>query len=368
MFLKVLTLTSFKNYDEARIDLSNRVNCFVGNNGVGKTNILDAVHYLSLTKSFFNNVDGVNIKHNADFFIINGVFCSGDDEEVINCSFQRQKQKSVKHDGKVYQRLSEHIGRYPVVMLSPADSNLIFDGGEERRKFMNLIVSQYDNTYLPILYNYNKALQQRNKLLKSYSSGVPFDKDSLLVWDMQLIRYGEQIYGVRKALVDELIPLFSSYYKLISLEKEDVSLSYRSQLHDAAYGELLSKSLEKDKFLEYTTVGVHKDDLVLEMDGYPVKSIASQGQQKSYLTALKLAKYEYIRQKCGVQPILLFDDIFDKFDTTRVEQIIKIVMNKGFGQIFVTDTNKERLKEILSKQDADYKMFDISDNEIHVIE
>jgi DNA replication and repair protein RecF len=359
MYLSKLSLTNFKNYQQAELEFSPKINCFVGNNGVGKTNILDAIHYLSLTKSFFNNIDSSNIRHSEDFFIIQGTFNKNGDEDNIFCSFQRQKQKVLKRNSKDYQKLSDHVGRYPVVMISPADSALIVEGSEERRRFLNKIISQYDPEYLDSVLKYNKALQQRNKLLKDFRDSGSFEEDMLSVWDSQLIRYGNYIYGEREKLVRELIPVFREYYTFISDDREAVKLGYRSHLDDGEFGKTLKNALVKDRILEYTTVGIHKDDLGFEMSDFPVKSIGSQGQQKSYLVALKLAKFDYIKRKAGFPPILLLDDVFDKFDADRVEQIIRLVGNHRFGQIFITDTHQDRLQHILSSLDAEHKLFRI---------
>jgi DNA replication and repair protein RecF len=367
MYLKKLALTNFKNYEQAELEFSPKINCFVGNNGVGKTNILDAVHYLSLTKSFFNNIDSISIRHGEDFFIISGTFERGGEEDQIWCAFQRQKQKVMKKNGKEYQRMSDHIGKYPVVMISPADSALISEGSDERRRFLNKIISQYNNEYLDSALKYNKALQQRNKLLKDFKSSGRFENDDLLIWDSQLVKYGSYVYKEREILVNELIPVFQENYSMISSTREEVKLSYRSHLTEGDFAEALAKSLNKDRFLEYTTIGIHKDDLLLEMNDYPVKSLGSQGQQKSYLVALKLAKFDYIRRKSGISPVLLLDDIFDKFDAERVEQIIRLVGNEKFGQIFITDTHQTRLHEILSSHNTDYKLFRISDNTVQEV-
>lgn len=367
MHLNKLTLTNFKNYEQTDLEFSPGINCFVGSNGVGKTNILDAIHYLSLTKSFFNSIDSISIRHGEDFFIINGTFAGRDQEDQIYCAFQKQKQKVMKKNGKEYQKLSDHIGRFPVVMISPADSALISEGSEERRRFLNKIISQYDPEYLDSVLKYNKALQQRNKLLREFKESGKFDNDLLLIWNTQLVKYGEYVYRERKKLVDELIPVFREYYSLISSEKESVRLSYRSHLSEGDFAEALISSVSKDRFLEYTTTGIHKDDLILEMNGYAVKSLGSQGQQKSYLVALKLAKFDYIRRRSGISPILLLDDIFDKFDAGRVEQIIRLVGSSRFGQIFITDTHQKRLNEILSSHAADYKLFIISNNRIEEV-
>jgi DNA replication and repair protein RecF len=364
MYLKKLNLTNFKNYELGELEFSPKINCFVGNNGVGKTNILDAIHYLSLTKSFFNSIDSISIKHGEDYFIVQGTFTRDEEEDNIYCAFQKQKQKLLKRNGKEYPKLSDHVGRYPVVMISPADSALVSGGSEDRRKFMNKIVSQYNTAYLDSVLKYSKALQQRNKLLKDFKTAGRFDGDMLSVWDAQLIKYGEYIYSERSILVNELIPVFQEYYEMISNGKEEVRLHYSSHLSEGNFADTLMNSINKDRFLEYTTIGIHKDDLILEMNGFPVKSLGSQGQQKSYLVALKLAKFDYIKRKAGFSPILLLDDIFDKFDAERVEQIIKLVGNHRFGQIFITDTHQSRLQDILFSHNIDFKLFRISDDKV----
>jgi DNA replication and repair protein RecF len=364
MYLKKLALTNFKNYELNELEFSPKINCFVGNNGVGKTNILDAIHYLSLTKSFFNNIDSISVRHGEEYFIVQGTFVRNGEEDQIYCAFQKQKQKLLKRNGKEYQKLSDHVGRYPVVMISPADSALITEGSEDRRRFMNKIISQYNSEYLDSVLRYSKVIQQRNKLLKDINSSGKSDPDILSVWDAQLVKYGSYVYDERNILVSELIPVFQEYYSMISAGKENVKLQYRSHLSDGDFADALVKSLTKDRYLEYTTVGVHKDDLLLEMNDYSVKSLGSQGQQKSYLVALKLAKFDYIKRKAGFSPILLLDDIFDKFDAERVEQIIRLVGNHRFGQIFITDTQENRLQDILSALDTDYKLFRIADNGI----
>jgi DNA replication and repair protein RecF len=367
MYLKKLSLTNFKNYELNELEFSPKINCFVGNNGVGKTNILDAIHYLSLTKSFFNNIDSVSVRHGEEYFIIQGTFDRDGEEDNIYCAFQKQKQKLLKRNGKEYQKLSDHVGRYPVVMISPADSALITEGSEDRRKFMNKIVSQYNGGYLDSVLKYSKALQQRNKQLKDFRATGKFDSDVLSVWNSQLIKYGSYVFNEREILINELIPVFQEYYTLISSGKEKVKLGYRSHLSEGSFQEALEASLAKDRFLEYTTIGIHKDDLLLEMDDYFIKAIGSQGQQKSYLVALKLAKFDYIKRKVGLSPILLLDDIFDKFDADRVEQIIRLVGDHRFGQIFITDTHQSRLQDILSSHKTDYKLFRIAGNGVEEV-
>ena len=367
MYLRKLNLSNFKNYSDIDIEFSPRINCFVGDNGVGKTNILDAIHYLSLTKSYFVNVDSVNIRHGNDFFIIKGIFHNTVEDEEIVCGLQRGKRKSFRRNGKEYSRISDHIGRYPVVMISPADSSIITDGSEERRKFMNNVISQFNRNYLNDIISYNKALKQRNRLLKDYAADGRFDRQMLELWEQQMLSPGKNIYDSRSGFVKEIIPLFQQYYNHISEEREKVGLKYKSQLSKHSMKELFNTNIDKDRIMRYTTSGIHRDDLILEMDGFSIKEIGSQGQQKSYLVALKLAKFEYIRNKGELKPILLMDDIFDKFDEKRVAQIIELVSENRFGQIFITDTHGDRMKAVLSEINIDYRLFEIDDGVIEFV-
>jgi DNA replication and repair protein RecF len=357
MHLHRLVLTNFKNYENSELVFSPRINCFVGNNGVGKTNILDAIHYLSLTKSFFSSVEGMSIRHGEEFFIINGLFNTGQGDTNIVCSFMKQKQKSIKNNGKEYERFSDHIGKFPAVMVSPADSVLVTGGSEERRRFLNMIISQYDHEYLDALMNYNRALQARNSLLKEYGSTHKFDEEMISSYDYQLVRYGTVIHEARLNLVGKLVPLFQDYYDIISLKREKVELNYRSQLFGDSLATLLIKNRERDRMVQYTTSGIHKDDLEFLMGGHQVRLLGSQGQQKSYLVALKLAKFSFIADMSDITPLLLLDDLFDKFDADRVEQMIRLVGNHRFGQIFITDTHQSRLQQILKGSPTDYKLF-----------
>lgn len=361
MYLKNINLSNFKNYSEIDVEFSPRINCFVGDNGVGKTNILDAIHYLSLTKSYFVNVDSVNIRHGDDFFIIKGIFNNSVEDEEVVCGLQRGKRKVFRRNGKEYSRISDHIGRYPVVMISPADSSIITGGSEERRKFMNNVISQFDRNYLNDIITYNKALKQRNRLLKDYASGGRFDRQMLELWEQQMLTPARNIYGSRSGFVEEIVPLFQQYYDHISEEREKVKLKYKSQLSKRSMKELFDRNIDKDRIMRFTTSGIHRDDLILEMDEFPIKEIGSQGQQKSYLVALKLAKFEYIRNKGGMKPILLMDDVFDKFDEHRVAQIIELVSENRFGQIFITDTHGERMRAVLSEINIEYKLFTIDE-------
>lgn len=360
MHLQNISLINFKNYSQVELEFSARINCFVGNNGVGKTNILDAIHYLSLTKSFFNSIDSQNIKYNEDFFVIQGAFIKDDTQENIYCSSKRNKKKQFKRNKKEYQRLADHIGLLPVVMISPADTNLIVGGSDERRKFINTVISQYDRNYLNDLIQYNKALAQRNKLLKDFARSGRFEPESLELWDEQLIPLSEKIYAKRMDFIEKLVPVFQKYYDSIASGNESVGLVYHSHHHDGNFRSVFRDAIDKDRILQYTTMGIHKDDLVLELDDYQIKRVGSQGQQKTYLVALKFAKYEFIRDVSGFEPILLLDDIFDKFDASRVTQIIHLVSENQFGQIFITDTHQSRLEKILSELSADFRLFRIN--------
>ncbi|TFH26989.1 MAG: DNA replication and repair protein RecF [Bacteroidia bacterium] len=360
MHLKSLSLVNFKNYEQVDIPFSEKINCFVGENGVGKTNILDAVHYLSLCKSNLNPVDSQNIRYDQDFCVVQGIFERLGKEENIYCGIRKQKKKQFKRNQKEYQKLSEHIGLIPLVMISPADSILINGASEERRKFMNGVIAQYSRVYLDNLIQYNRALTQRNRLLRDFAVSRNFDREMLEVWDEQLIRYGKPIFEERRRFVDELLPVFNAFHTHISGMRETVTLNYQSQLYDSGFGEGMKASHEKDRIIQYSTFGIHKDDLGMALGEHSLKKSGSQGQQKTFLVALKLAEFEFMRKLTKVPPILLLDDIFDKFDARRVKQIISLVAENQFGQIFITDTNEQRLLGILEEIPADHRVYKIS--------
>lgn len=366
MYLRNISLINFKNYGQVELNFSPKINCFVGNNGVGKTNILDAVYYLSITKSFFNSIDTQNIKYDHEFTVIQGDFEKDEKIEQIYCGIKRSKKKQFKRNKKEYQRLADHIGLFPIVMISPADASLISEGSEERRRFLDTVIAQYDKRYLEDLINYNKALSQRNKLLKDFAKNENFSEESLQLWTDQLIPPGERVYQKRVEFIKRLIPIFQNYYDSIAKGGEEVSLTYKSHLAEDDFKKLLAKSQHKDRILQYTTVGIHKDDLSLHLSGYPIKRVGSQGQQKTFLVALKLAKFEFIKNIVGYHPILLLDDIFDKFDKLRVKQIIELVGHQEFGQIFITDTHQDRLEIILNELPADFKLFRINEEIVEV--
>ncbi len=359
MYLKKISLINFKNYLEAELEFSGHINCFTGNNGEGKTNVLDAIHYLSFCKSFFNPIDSQNILHDAPFFLIQGVFGTNDKEDEVYCGLKRNQKKQFKRNKKEYSRLAEHIGLYPLVMISPADSELITEGSESRRKFIDSVIAQFDREYLENLITYNKVLSHRNALLKQIADSGKFDKTALEIWDVQLIDYGKKIFDKRNNFIDSFISIFQNYYELISGGKEKVGIDYTSHLKENAFEIVLANAINRDRAMQYTTVGIHKDDLEFTINGHSLKKFASQGQQKSFLIALKLAQFDFIKNIKQVTPILLLDDIYDKLDDLRVKQLMELVSTDNFGQLFITDTHPTRLSDLFSKTNADYKVFKI---------
>ncbi len=358
MYLKKLNLINFKNYEEAELVFSDKINCFVGNNGAGKTNILDAVYYLSFCKSYFNFVDSQNIKHHTDFFAIHGTYKNQNSlNDQVSIIQKRNSKKSFKFNKKEYERLADHIGKIPLVMVSPYDRDLINEGSDVRRKYIDGVISQFDNNYLDNLLQYNKALAHRNALLRSFAEHRNFDKISLEIWDNKLAEYGQPIFEKRKTFLQDFNPIFESNYRFLSGGSEQVELVYESQLALEPLQKLLAESVAKDSMLRYTSKGIHKDDLLFKIDGYPVKKFGSQGQQKTFVIAVKLAQFEYMRRVKDFKPVLLFDDIFDKLDHQRVNKIIQLVSDDNFGQIFITDTQAERIEAIFKQVDIDHKIF-----------
>ena len=359
MILKSLSLLNYKNFDDYKVEFDAKINCFVGPNGVGKTNILDAIYHLSFGKSYFNPIASQNIKHNEDFFVVDGVYEKNERFEKVIVSLKKGQKKIIKRNGKAYDRFSAHIGFVPLVIISPADRDLIIEGSEIRRKFIDGVISQSDKSYLEYLLNYSKILSQRNALLKYFALNNNFNKDSLDVYNEQLSNYGNKIYNKRKLFLEAFVPIFKSRYKSISNNNEIVELSYSSQLHDNSLLELFNKNINKDRMLQYTSVGIHKDDLDFSIKGYPVKKFGSQGQQKSFIIALKLAQFDFIKRQSGVTPILLLDDVFDKLDEQRVSQIIKLVDDENFGQLFISDTHIDRTEKAIKSVHQSYQMFEL---------
>ena len=363
MILEELSILNYKNIEQAEIHLSPTINCFVGNNGMGKTNLLDAIYYLSFCRSYTNPVDAQIIRHEADMCMLQGRYVMKDDARLeIYCGLKRRQKKQFKRDKKSYDKLTDHYGLIPLVMISPADNELIMGVGEDRRKFMDMAISQYDKGYLRALVNYTKALQQRNALLKNEEEAI--DLTLLELWEEQLVENGVLIYQKRKAFVEELTPIFDDFYARVSQSSENVSLEYVSQLSDSDFGERLIANRQRDIFLGHTSVGIHRDELEMLLDGYPMKKVGSQGQNKTYFVSLKLAQFQFLLNAGHKIPILLLDDIFDKLDANRVEEIGKLVSGPGFGQIFISDTNRESLDKILERFHNDYRIYSVTDGTI----
>ena len=357
MFLNSLSLLNYKNFESKDFEFDNKINCFVGANGIGKTNILDAIYHLSFGKSYFNPIATQNIRHAADFFVIDGQFEKEERIEKIVCSLKKGAKKIIKRNGKAYERLSDHIGFLPLVIISPADRDLIVEGSDTRRKFIDGVISQQDKKYLQDLIKYKKVLAQRNSLLKYFHLNQTFDPTTLSVYNEQLSEYGSAIFKKRVDFLEAFIPIFRGQYATISGEKEQIDLKYESKLINDTLISLLKKTVDRDKALQYTSAGIHKDDLSFEIDGHPIKKFGSQGQQKSFLIALKLAQFQFIKEQAKTTPILLLDDIFDKLDENRVGHIVTLVNDKNFGQIFISDTHAERTENVVKNIHQTYKIF-----------
>jgi len=365
MYLQRISIINYKNIREADLRFSSKINCFIGNNGVGKTNLLDAVYYLSFCKSHSNSIDSQVIKHDEEFFVLHGFYEGEQAATDIYCGLKRKQKKQFKRNKKEYEKLSDHIGFIPLVLVSPADSELILGGSDERRKFADGFISQYDKNYLTALLAYNKVLIQRNSMMKN---GL-FDDMLLDILEEQLTLNGEYIFQKRNEFIKEFLPIFQEFYKYVSQEKEQVKLSYHSQLHNGnSLRNLLLKSRERDKLIGYTTKGIHKDDLEMILEDFPIKRVGSQGQNKTYLIALKLAQFDFLKRINGACPILLFDDIFDKLDAQRVQQIILLLKDNRFGQIFISDTNREHISDILKKSGCEHHIYIVNDGEVKLNE
>ena len=359
MILQKLSILNYKNIAEALLELSPKMNCFIGSNGAGKTNVLDAVYYLSFCRSASNPIDSQVIRHDESFCLIEGTY--SDDSEVpllISCGMKRGVKKSFKRDKKPYKRLSEHIGLIPLVVVSPSDTLLIEGGSEERRRLMDMVIAQYDRPYIDHLVRYNNALMQRNTLLK-LEDAEP-DPALLQIWEEQMADEGEQLYQRRKAFVEELTPVFQDYYRRISKNREQVGLNYVSHCQRGPLLEVIQRDRMKDRAVGYSLHGVHRDDLEFTLGGHLMKREGSQGQNKTYVVALKLAQFDFLKRTSSqTTPLLLLDDIFDKLDASRVEQIVRLVSSDSFGQIFITDTNRDHLDQILQTAALDYKIFHV---------
>lgn len=361
MLLHSLSILHYKNIAEAELSFSPKINCFIGDNGMGKTNLLDVIYYLSFCKSHSNPIDSQNIQHDAEFFMISGKYSVNGIEEHIYCGMKKRQKKQFKRNKKEYERLSDHIGLLPLVLVSPDDATLIQEGSEERRKFIDGVISQYQPAYLQKLLQYNNALKQRNALLKSET----VQDDTLYeLWEEQMATLGEYIYAERRKFINDFIPVFQQFYEIISGGNEKISLDYYSQHNDRDIFESMKKTRERDRILGYSTQGIHKDELEMLLDGFPIKRVGSQGQNKTYLISLKFAQYEFLKRTHKISPILLLDDIFDKLDAKRVQKIVQIVSGDLFGQIFITDTNREHLDTILADLNKEASIFTVRNGQI----
>lgn len=363
MWLKRISIVNYKNLEQAELSFSRKMNCIIGKNGMGKTNLMDAVYYLSFCKSATNPIDSQNIRHGQDFFVLQGFYeTDGGDPEEVYCGLKRRQKKQFKRNKKEYTRLSDHIGLIPLVMVSPADTLLIAGGSEERRRFMDVVISQFDREYLDALIRYNKALLQRNTLLKAE---LEPDEELMNVWEEMMASTGEVVFRKRRQFIEEFIPIFQSYYAYISQNREEVRLSYQSHAAEGDLLTLLRENRQRDRVMGYSLKGIHKDDLIMQLGDFPMKREGSQGQNKTYLIALKLAQFEFLKRTgSGTTPLILLDDIFDKLDALRVEQIVKLVAGDNFGQIFITDTNRDHLDRILKKIEGDYQLFEVENGEV----
>ena len=359
LFLKKISIINYKNILDKEYELDPKINCFVGDNGVGKTNILDAVYHLSMGKSYFNVKNDQLINRGKDYMLVDGVFELNNKNESIVFSLKIGEKKVLKRNGKPYKKFSNHIGLIPVVLISPYDNDLINEGSSERRKFIDSIISQNDKEYLINLIAYTRVIQNRNKLLKQYNRSVDFDLDTIKVYDDQIYKLSEPIFKARDKFIKEFTPLVLEKYKHISDDKEKISIEYKSDLINNHIENLIKDSFQKDVILQYTSVGLHKDDFVFNIDENRIKRFGSQGQQKSFLIALKLAQFDYLKNETGNSPILLMDDVFDKLDLMRVKRIVEIVNSTNFGQLFLSDTDKERIEKVLSSLNLSSKIFEV---------
>ena len=364
MYLKRLNIINYKNIKSAELDFSQGINCFVGKNGTGKTNLLDSIYYLSFCKSYFNPADNQVVRHDEDFFVIQGTYERNENEEFIYAGFKRNQKKQFKRNKKEYPKLSEHIGLLPLVMISPVDERLIVEASDLRRRYIDSVISQFDKSYLEYLIRYNRALEQRNSLLKNWKNLSGDNVSQLEIWDNQLAISGNVIFEKRSKFITEIKPVFQKYYSGLSDSSEVVDLIYHSHFQKHDYTNLLSENRERDIILGYTTKGIHRDDLELILNGYSVRQIGSQGQKKCFLIALKLAQFDFLHTRNEFSPILLLDDVFDKLDNERGSRLISLVGQNHFRQIFVTDTQKERLNGIVKETGKEFSFFEVEEGKI----
>lgn len=368
MLIRELSLFHFRNYSEAAFSFEEGLNCFAGKNGSGKTNVLDAIHYLCLTRSFFHVQDVLNKQLGAEMMMVKGVFDKNGSEEVITCGINQNSRKVLKCNGKEYDRMADHIGRFPVVMIVPSQINLIYEGSEERRRLLDMAISQTNKQYLDDLMRYNKALEQRNRQLKQFGQGRDFDRELLHIWEKTLIDTAQRICVVRQEYVSETSVIFKEQYGIISNNAEHTEIIYQSELLNNSLADLLEHNLSKDLVLQRTSSGIHKDDLLFNINGNPLKKFGSQGQQKSFIVALKLAEYAYLAKHSGIQPLLLLDDIFEKIDSFRAVALLRMLDESKFGQVFITDTDMERLQKALEHNHVKKRFFLIDEGNVVILD
>lgn len=366
MYLKNIKLTNFKSYEEAEFSFHENVNGIVGRNGCGKTNILDAIYYLSFCKSYFSSQDIYSVRFDTDFFAIHGEFFDEENQNntQVSCTYKLNDHKSMRANKKEYTRLSEHIGLFPVVMVSPYDRDIINEGSEVRRKFFDMIISQFDKEYLQQLISYRKLLVQRNTLLKQAMDNPSLRQDNTLIQiiNEQMIPLGNFIFTKRQDFIQNISPIFKNHYQQLSDSREEVEIQYQSGLLSEPYPQGLQNSMMADLKSGYTTFGVHKDDYLFFINGQPVKRFGSQGQQKSFSLALRLSQFDFSYEKKKIKPILLLDDIFDKLDKQRISQLLNLLGKDHFGQVFITDTDENRVKQILTGHNIEHRIIQIDDN------
>ena len=367
MFLERIHLIQFKNHQSTEIQFISGLNAFVGSNGSGKTNVLDAIHYMSMCKSYLNPIDKQNVMFDSSFFHINGTWNVNNHSNQVSCSYKLGAKKKIKLNKKEYEKLADHIGKFPVVFISPYDGDLINEGSELRRKWMDGIISQVDPIYLHTIQSYQKVLSQRNALLKNMGEHRLFDLESIEVWDTQMVKLGSFIHEKRKTFLSSFIPVFQKFYHQIGAEKEEISIEYKSQLSNEDFGTLLIESHKKDSYAQYSNVGTHKDDLIFNIKGHPIKKFGSQGQQKSFVIALRLAQFDWLKAQKKTSPILLLDDIFDKLDAQRVQKLVALVTQDYFGQVMVSDTDENRMKALLKSLKVPSKLFEVTEGDVNEI-
>jgi len=347
--LESLSIHNFKNYQELSIEFKEKIICITGENGSGKTNLLDAIYYLALGKSAFNSMDNQNIKHGEPFFSISGNFELNNEPVSVRCNLKKGLKKILKWNGVEYEKLSEHIGKIPLVMIAPDDSDLVREHSEARRKFVDNIISQVDKEYLQSLIHYNQILKQRNGVLKNLNEQGRKDPTLLEVYDEKLVILAKNIFEKRRIFLKDFRPCFDQHYREISNDKEKASISYKSSLKDPEFSTTFKNNIPRDIFMQRTELGIHRDDFIFKINQYPLKKFGSQGQQKSFLISLKLAQFDFLKSAKNFCPLLLMDDIFDKLDDTRITKMMKWIHNEEFGQIFITDSREKRTREIIKK-------------------